>query len=108
MEVNMSRRFQQKNKDLVNLDVITSDMVWDKSHRVNGKPTLSKDYDYYGRVDKGTSAFITTTNRTGQNFKYVEDTNKLPKNAKNKIVDYFSNKNKRVIYLVKKNSKAGK
>lgn len=105
----MSRHFQQKNKDLVNLEVVTSDMVWEKSHKVNGKPTLSKKYDYYGRIDKGSSAFITTTNRSGENFKFIEDTNKLPKNAKNKVVHLFNNKNKRVVYLVKKKSdKAGK
>lgn len=98
----MSRKFQQKNKDLVKLDVVTSDKVWDISIKRKGKPTLSKKYDYYGRIDKGTSAFITKTNQVGENFKYIEDTCKLPKNAKNKIVDLFSNKNKRVVYLVKK------
>lgn len=98
----MSRKFQQKNKDLVNLNVVTSDKVWDKQNKRKGKPTLSKNYEYYGRIDKGTSAFITNTNTTGENFKFIEDTNKLPKNAKNKIVDLFNNKNKRVVYLVKK------
>ena len=98
----MSRRFQEKNKELITLDVVSSDKVWDKSKLRNGKPTLKKDYSYYGRIDKGSSAFITKTNSTGDNFKFVEDTYKLPKNAKNKIVDLFDNKNKRVIYLVKK------
>ncbi len=98
----MSRRFQEKNKDLISLDVVSADKVWDKSNRRKGKPTLRKTYDYYGRIDKGTSAFITKTNSTGESFKFVEDTHKLPKNAKNKIVDMFSNKNKRVVYLVKK------
>lgn len=98
----MSRKFQQKNKDLVNLKVVTSDNVWDKQKMRKGKPTLRKDYDYYGRIDKGTSAFITATNSVGENFKFVEDTCKLPKVAKNKIVDLFNNKNKRVVYLVKK------
>lgn len=98
----MSRRFQEKNKELITLDVVSSDKVWDKSKLRNGKPTLKKDYSYYGRIDKGSSAFITKTNSTGDNFKFVEDTYKLPKNAKNKIVDLFDNKNKRVVYLVKK------
>ena len=98
----MSRRFQEKNKELITLDVVSSDKVWDKSKLRNGKPTLKKDYSYYGRIDKGSSAFITKTNSTGDNFKIVEDTYKLPKNAKNKIVDLFDNKNKRVVYLVKK------
>ncbi len=98
----MSRRFQEKNKELITLDAVSSDKVWDKSKLRNGKPTLKKDYSYYGRIDKGSSAFITKTNSTGDNFKFVEDTYKLPKNAKNKIVDLFDNKNKRVVYLVKK------
>lgn len=98
----MSRRFQEKNKELITLGVVSSDKVWDKSKLRNGKPTLKKDYSYYGRIDKGSSAFITKTNSTGDNFKFVEDTYKLPKNAKNKIVDLFDNKNKRVVYLVKK------
>lgn len=98
----MSRKFQEKNKELITLDVVSSDKVWDKSKLRNGKPTLKKDYSYYGRIDKGSSAFITKTNSTGDNFKFVEDTYKLPKNAKNKIVDLFDNKNKRVVYLVKK------
>lgn len=98
----MSRRFQEKNKELITLDVVSSDKVWDKSKLRNGKPTLKKDYSYYGRIDKGSSAFITKTNSTGDNFKFVEDTYKLPKNTKNKIVDLFDNKNKRVVYLVKK------
>ena len=98
----MSRRFQEKNKDLISLDVVSSDKVWDKKNKRNGKPTLRKTYDYYGRIDKGSSAFITKTNFSGENFKFIEDTCKLPKNAKNKIVNLFANKNKRVVYLVKK------
>lgn len=98
----MSRQFQQKNKDLVNLEVVSADKVWDKNKTINGKPTLSKKYDYYGKVEKGASAFIVQTNRVGENSKFVEDTCKLPKNAKNKIVDIFNKKNKRVVYLVKK------
>ena len=98
----MSRQFQQKNKDLVNLEVVSADKVWDKNKTINGKPTLSKKYDYYGRIDKGASTFIMRTNSVGENFRFIEDTCKLPKNTKNKIVDMFKNKNKRVAYLVKK------
>lgn len=98
----MSRKFQSKKLDLISLELISADKVWNKSLKRKGKPTLNKNYDFYGRIDKGTSAFITKTNSTGENFKFVEDTSKLPKNAKNKIVDMFCNKNKRVVYLVKK------
>lgn len=98
----MSRVFQQKNKDLVNLDVVSADNVWIKNKAKNGKLTMSKDYNYYGKIEKGCSSFIVGTNRFGENSKFIEDTNKLPKNAKNKIVNLFNNKNKRVVYLVKK------
>lgn len=95
----MSRIFQQKNKDLVNLEVVSADKVWNK---IKGQHVLSKEYDYFGKVEKGTSAFIVQTNRFGEKPKFVEDTCKLPKVAKNKIVDMFNNQNKRVVYLVKK------
>lgn len=104
----MSRHFQSKNKDLVNLDVITADMVWEKSKSDKNNLIMSKKYDYFGKVEKGMSAFIVKTNINGENGKYIEDSCNLPKNAKNKVVDYFNNKNKRVVYLVKKkNEKAG-
>lgn len=98
----MSRKFQQKNKDLVNLEVVPADKVWDKSKKDGGKLTMSKKYDYFGKVEKGSSAFVVETNRFGEKPKFVEDTCKLPKVAKNKIIDLFNNKNKRVVYLVKK------
>ena len=97
----MSRTFQGKNKALVNLKLITAEQAWDKTIKRKGKPTLSKKYEFFGRIDKGTSAFVTSTNSTGENHKFVEDTTKLPKNLKNQIVDSFNNKNKRVVYLVK-------
>ena len=97
----MSRKFRDKNKDLIKLEVKTSDEVWDKNHKRKGKPTLSKDYEYYGRIDKGTSAMITSTNLIGENHRFVEDTMNLPKNLKNEIVHLMKNKNKRVVYLVK-------
>lgn len=96
----MSRKFQQKNKDLVNLEVVEANEVWKNK---NGKYVIdSKNYDIYGKVEKGTSAFILQTNRFGEKTKFVEDTCKLPKVAKNKIVDMLKNQNKRVVYLVKK------
>ena len=97
----MSRKFRDKNKDLINLEVKTADEVWDKINKRNGKPTLKREYDYYGRIDKGTSVMITSTNLIGENHKYVDDVTSLPKNLKNKIVDMMKNKNKRVVYLVK-------
>ncbi len=101
----MSRKFQQKNKDLVNLEVVSADKVWNNNIIINGKPTLSRQFDYYGKVSKGSSAFIVQTNKVGERPKFVEDTCKLPKVAKNKIIDYFDNKNKKVVYLVKKKNK---
>ena len=98
----MSRKFQSKNKDLVKLQVITADEAWDKTAKRKGKPTLSKKYEFYGRIDKGTSAFITSTNSVGENHKFVDDTANLPKNLKDKVIDSFKNKNKHVVYLVKK------
>lgn len=101
----MSRNFQSKNKDLVKLDIITSDKVWDTNVKRNGKPTLTKEYEFFGRIDKGSSAFISSTNSVGSNHKFVDDTANLPKNLKNKIVNCFKNQNRRVVYLVKKKEK---
>ena len=50
---------------MVNLDVVTADDVWDLTHKRKGKPTLSNKYEFYGRVDKGSSAFIKSTNKIG-------------------------------------------
>lgn len=95
----MSRKFQGKNKDLVNLQVVSSKEVWTKNKQ--GNYVFNKKYDIYGKVDKGTSAFVTTTNTKGKNNRFVEDTSKLPKRVKNDIVKHLYNKNK-VAYLVKK------
>lgn len=104
----MSRQFREKKQDLVKLSIITSDKAWDKKSLRKGKPTLSKKYDFYGRVDKGSSAFITNTNLIGENHRFVEDTNKLPKNLKNEIVNHFKNKNRKVVYLIKNSSEKKK
>lgn len=96
----MSRNNQPKNKDLIKLKVITANEAWDKTIKRKGKPTLSKKYKFFGRVDKGTSAMVTSTNLIGENHKFVEDTSALPKNLKNAIIDNFKNKNKRTVYLV--------
>ena len=95
----MSRNFQGKNKDLVNLRVATAEEVWTKAK--NGKSVLRRDIDIYGRVDKGTSALITSTNLSGGNHRVVEDTAKLPKRVKNDIVNLIKNKGRKVVYLVK-------
>lgn len=95
----MSRRFQSKNKDLVNLQVVSAKDVWTKNKQ--GKYVFNKKYDIYGKIDKGTSAFITTTNTKGKNNRFVEDTYRLPKKVKNEVVKHLYNNNK-VAYLVKK------
>lgn len=95
----MSRPFRGKNKDLVNLEVVTSDKVWTQTK--TGKPVLRRDIDIYGRVDKGSSAFVTSTNLSGGNHRVVEDTCKLPKKVKNGVVNLLKNKNRKVAYLIK-------
>lgn len=101
----MSRKFHKENKDLVGLKVVASDEVWTTDK--NGKRKLRKDIEIYGRVDKGTSCFVTSTNLSGGNHRIVENTCELPKSVKNGIVSLLKNKNKKVAYLVRtdKNSK---
>ena len=53
----MSRPLRTIDKDLVNLRVVTADEVWTKNK--SGKMVLRKDINIFGRIDKGTSAFIT-------------------------------------------------
>lgn len=95
----MSRKFQEKNKDLVNVSVVSADKVWVKN---KGKPVLNKDLDIYGKVEKGFDCFVTSTNLKGSNHKFVENTSNLNKRTKNEIVNKFMNENKKVVYLVKK------
>ena len=97
----MSRPFREKNKDLVNLEVVTADKVWTTTK--TGKRVLRRALDVYGRVDKGSSAFVTSTNLSGGNHRVVEDTCRLPKKVKNGIVKILKNDNRHVAYLVKKN-----
>lgn len=94
----MSRPFRDKNKDLVNLQVVSSDKVWTK--RKNGKFALRQDIKIFGRVDKGTSAFVTTTNLSGGNHRIVDDTSRLPKKVKNDLVKLLKNDNRKVAFLV--------
>ena len=94
----MSRNLQRKNKDLVNLEVLTSDKVWIKDK--NGKYQINSDLNVYGKVEKGSDCFVTATNKKGTNHRFVENTVNLSKKTKNEIVDNFLNKNKRVVYLV--------
>lgn len=92
----MARVFNEKELDLIKLTVVPSNKVWDIKKKRKGKPTLSTKYDYFGRVDKGTSAFVTSTNLIGENHKIVIDTYKLPKNIKNDIVKLLKNQNRSV------------
>ena len=94
----MSRNLQNKNKDLVKLQVMTADKVWQKNK--NGKYQINKDLNIYGKVEKGSDCFVTKTNQKGINHRFVENTASLTKKTKNEIVDNFLNKKKRVVYLV--------
>ena len=96
----MSRKLQPKDKDIVNLQVVKSSDVWVKNKK--GKFILDSNYDYYGKIDKGMSSFVTMTNKQGLNSKFIEDTCKLTKKTKNEIVKALSSKKTRVFYLVKK------
>lgn len=97
----MSRPFRDKNKDLVNLEVVSSKQVWTKNKK--GIPVLRQDVNIYGKIEKGTSAFIVNTNKKGKNSKFIEDTYRLPKKIKNDIVKHFSDNKYRVAYLIRKN-----
>ena len=94
----MSRKFQEKNKELIGLTVVDSTKIWKKK---NGKYVMKDNINLYGKVDKGFSSAITTCNKKGQNHKFVDDFSDLPKNCKNKITDMFLNNKKKVAYLVK-------
>lgn len=95
----MARKFEKNNKDLINLSVVDSRSVWDKR---NGKYKLKKGLNIFGKVEKGLTSIISTTNLNGTNHKFVDDFFNLPKNCKNKVTDMFCNKNKKVVYLIKK------
>lgn len=45
----MSRQFRAKHLDLIKLDLVSANYVWDKTKLRKGKPTLNKKFDYYGR-----------------------------------------------------------
>ncbi len=95
----MSRLFRDKSKDLVNLEVVPASQVWEKNK--SGKFVYKKCFNIFGKVEKGSSAFITNTNVYGQNSKFIDDTYNLSKKTKNEIVKHFSLHN-RTAYLVKK------
>lgn len=95
----MSRKFNSKEKALVNLKLVDSSEVWHR--REDGSYVYDKKFKVFGKVEKGTSAFITNTNLKGKNPKYVDDTCNLPKKIKNEIVKKFADDNKKVVYLVK-------
>lgn len=100
----MSRKFQPKNKDLVKLDVLLSKDVWRKTKKKNGQEEykLRKDIKIYGKVNKGFSSSVTSSNLKGENHKFVQDFSSLPKKTKNQVTDMFMNKNKKVAYLIEK------
>ncbi len=60
----MSRVFRKNNKDLIKLDVVDSSKVWVKNK--NGSFVMRKDIDVFGRIEKGTSAFVTKPNLKGK------------------------------------------
>lgn len=96
----MSRKFNDKNLDMVNLEVVSADKVWKKK---DNKYILDKkNYNIYGKVDKGLSAFVTSCNLDGSNSKFRKDIHNLPIKIKNQITNMILNKNKKVVYLVKK------
>ena len=103
----MSRKFNPKKQDFANLEVVTADKVWRKDS--SGKLVLNtKKYNIFGKVDKSSDCFITNTNLSGKNHKFVENTSALHKKTQNEIVNCFFNKKKRVVYLIKNEPKVGK
>lgn len=96
----MSRVLQPKNKDIVKLEVKRSKDVWVKDK--NGKYVLRNEFNYFGKIDKGLSAFVTMTNKKGANTQFVENTCTLPKKTKNEIVKVLGENKTKVVYLVKK------
>lgn len=96
----MSRPFREKNKDLVKLEVVSAKEVWTKNKK--GKPVLRKDINIYGRIEKGFSSYVTSTNMKGSTHKFVENFSSLNKKTKNAIVNKFNNEKKKVVYLIKK------
>lgn len=90
----MSSTFQPKNKEWSNVEIVSTTQF----------KGMRKDYDYLGSVNRGYTNFITTrrNKKTGQ-CSYIEDTSALTKEAKKKIVRFFSNRanrNKGVAYIV--------
>ena len=95
----MSRDIQPKKKELIKLVVMNSEDVWIQK---NDKFYLNKDYEIFGKVEKGTSAFITSTNLRGSNHRFVDDTHNLSKKTKQEITKKLLNENRKVVYLVKR------
>ncbi len=59
----------------------------------------------YGKVRKGTTSYISTNNRNGENHRYVDDFNSLNIKTKKEICDLIENKKKKVVYLIDKGAK---
>lgn len=105
----MSSEFQPKNKRLNNISVMTSKDIWDKVGVDSKKKPifkLKKNVLMYGRVAKGSSAYISKCNRDGKNHKYVDDFSVLNVKTKKEICNLFENENKRVVYLVRTDNKS--
>lgn len=96
----LSRDIQPKRKELINLDVMSSDQVFYKNNA--GKYKLKDDLEVFGKVEIGSTAFIKNTNKLGNSSRYVDDVYNLPKKTKNEIVRKFELENRKVVYLVKR------
>ncbi len=95
----MSRKFNSKNKSLISLKVVSASEVWE--HDGKGGYRMKKNLNVFGKIEKGTSAFISTTNMRGTNHRFIDDVCNLPANLKNQIIKNFKDDKKKVIYLIR-------
>ena len=98
----MSSKFQPKRKELSNVKVVST-----QSYGNN-----RKNYKLVGSVQRGYTAFVTTTrNKNTGKCSLIDDTSSLTKKTKGEIVKFFSdkeNRNKGVAYLVLDKNKVSK
>lgn len=98
----MSSKFQPKRKELSNIKVVST-----QSYGNN-----RKNYKLVGSVQRGYTAFVTTTrNKNTGKCSFIDDTSSLTKKTKGEIVKFFSdkkNRNKGVAYLVLDKNKISK
>lgn len=99
----MSREFQPKSVDMVNLKAVPREAVWQKYKNSKGQIDykIKDGVNVYGKVTKGYSSTISSFNRKNKNHKFLNDFHSLSKKNKNEITNLFMNKNKRVVYLIK-------